>query len=425
MNKLCAVIALLGICFIPWGTVFSSEVENASPEYREITWEQLIPESWQGNDIFESQDLNRLSDDDPAAGKTIAAYAEKMKNAPANQALAGKYVKIHGYVVPLEWDNESAIMEFLLAPYFGACIHVPPPPQNQIIHVRLDEPVEGLRSMETVLVQGKISIDNDMPDIYNSAYSMKSARLERTSGQKMSRLLMAAGMTLLSGLSICFAWIFIYKKLDSRWLCAGISFSAGIMLSIGISTLFRQTSRVAVYSFLGGIACISMIKYQWHGKNRGKRFLENARHTGKHASLVIAAHNLPECFALFSVAVSNPVLGFALASAIVAHNIPLGFSVALPVSHEEQGRHAWRYAALMGFVPPLAAIMIHLLMRPFFSPENLNVLIPGVGGIMALLSITELAPSARQYGGRSTVFCGYCLGILFALSTLIFFPLGG
>ena len=56
--------------------------------------------------------------------------------------LIGKSIKIPGFAVPLEGDDGfEYIKEFLLVPYFGACIHVPPPPPNQVIHVILDEPV--------------------------------------------------------------------------------------------------------------------------------------------------------------------------------------------------------------------------------------------------------------------------------------------
>ena len=56
--------------------------------------------------------------------------------------LMGKSIKIPGFAVPLEGDDGfEYIDEFLLVPYFGACIHVPPPPPNQVIHVILDKPV--------------------------------------------------------------------------------------------------------------------------------------------------------------------------------------------------------------------------------------------------------------------------------------------
>jgi hypothetical protein len=43
--------------------------------------------------------------------------------------------KLPGYIVPLEVSEEGRTTEFLLVPYYGACIHVPPPPSNQIVHI--------------------------------------------------------------------------------------------------------------------------------------------------------------------------------------------------------------------------------------------------------------------------------------------------
>jgi Uncharacterized protein conserved in bacteria len=48
----------------------------------------------------------------------------------------GTRVKIPGFMVPLEDDAEK-VSEFLLVPYVGACIHTPPPPPNQIVHVKM------------------------------------------------------------------------------------------------------------------------------------------------------------------------------------------------------------------------------------------------------------------------------------------------
>ena len=55
-------------------------------------------------------------------------------NAPANPKLDNRRVSIAGFVVPLDGEREKT-REFLLVPYFGACIHAPAPPANQVIHV--------------------------------------------------------------------------------------------------------------------------------------------------------------------------------------------------------------------------------------------------------------------------------------------------
>lgn len=49
----------------------------------------------------------------------------------------GEMVSIPGFMVPFE-DSMTGVNEFLLVPYFGACIHTPPPPPNQIVYVRME-----------------------------------------------------------------------------------------------------------------------------------------------------------------------------------------------------------------------------------------------------------------------------------------------
>ena len=73
--------------------------------------------------------------------------------------LMGKRIKIPGFAVPLEGDDGfENVKEFLLVPTFGACIHVPPPPPNQVVHVILDKPVYFEKLMYAVWVSGIVEI---------------------------------------------------------------------------------------------------------------------------------------------------------------------------------------------------------------------------------------------------------------------------
>jgi hypothetical protein len=98
-------------------------------------------------------DFSVLSDADPRAVAALAKLREVWDRAPVNPALANLRVRLPGYIVPLE-ETREGLSEFLLVPYFGACIHTPPPPANQIVHVLTGRPVPGLRSMDTVWVSG-------------------------------------------------------------------------------------------------------------------------------------------------------------------------------------------------------------------------------------------------------------------------------
>ena len=72
-----------------------------------------------------------------------------------NASLDGQNVRIPGYLLPLEYQGKQ-VTEFLLVPYVGACIHVPPPPPNQIVHVRPGRAVDDPGTFAPVWVDGII-----------------------------------------------------------------------------------------------------------------------------------------------------------------------------------------------------------------------------------------------------------------------------
>jgi hypothetical protein len=98
--------------------------------------------------------------------------------APVNSKLAGQVVRIPGFVVPLE-DTNDGLKEFLLVPYFGACIHSPPPPANQIIHVLPRTPAKGFRSMDTVWVSGRLTTPRTDSYMGTSGYRIEADAVTR------------------------------------------------------------------------------------------------------------------------------------------------------------------------------------------------------------------------------------------------------
>lgn len=79
-----------------------------------------------------------------------------VRNATLVEDLDGQDVQIPGYVLPLEYDG-TMVTEFLLVPYVGACIHVPPPPPNQIVYVRVPDGFESEGLFAPVWVAGRIT----------------------------------------------------------------------------------------------------------------------------------------------------------------------------------------------------------------------------------------------------------------------------
>ncbi|MEY3251215.1 MAG: hypothetical protein RL227_188 [Pseudomonadota bacterium] len=123
---------------------------------RTIQWEELVPADWDPFKDFKDLNFQLLDDGDPRATALLKKMRAVWDSAPTNPKLVGQVVRIPGFVVPLE-DTNDGLKEFLLVPYFGACIHSPPPPANQIIHVLPKTPAKGFKSMDTVWISGRLT----------------------------------------------------------------------------------------------------------------------------------------------------------------------------------------------------------------------------------------------------------------------------
>ena len=88
-------------------------------------------------------------------------------------ALNGSRIRIPGFIVPLE-NQRGQITEFLLVPYFGACIHTPPPPSNQIIHVLPVKPLKNEQTMDAVWVSGVLETTRSDTGMGSAGYRMKA-----------------------------------------------------------------------------------------------------------------------------------------------------------------------------------------------------------------------------------------------------------
>ena len=121
--------------------------------------------------------MQSMSDSDPRAIDRLKKVHDVWDDAPTNKTLDGVAVRIPGYIVPLE-EGKNGLKEFLLVPYFGACIHTPPPPSNQIIHVTSQRGVQE-HAMEAVWVSGTLAIDPQDSSMGTSSYAMAAAAVER------------------------------------------------------------------------------------------------------------------------------------------------------------------------------------------------------------------------------------------------------
>lgn len=149
--------------------------------YRELTWEALVPIGFRAEDIMSRYqgELGAMQDGDPAAMDVYEQMMDEFNNAPINEDLDQLDIRLPGFIAPLEF-KDGLITTFLLVPYFGACIHVPPPPNNQTVFVTLAEGngiIPG-DSYYPFWVQGKMLAEGEETDIGTAGYAIADAVVE-------------------------------------------------------------------------------------------------------------------------------------------------------------------------------------------------------------------------------------------------------
>ena len=146
---------------------------NSATSYKEVTWDALMPKNWDPMAPLKGLKLDHLKDGDPRAIEALEKIREAWNDAPIEPTLNGARIRIPGFVIPLERVGDK-VKEFLLVPYFGACIHTPPPPSNQIIHVTVSKPISGMRTMDTMWVNGVMHAGKVDTEMGQAGYQLKA-----------------------------------------------------------------------------------------------------------------------------------------------------------------------------------------------------------------------------------------------------------
>lgn len=155
---------------------------------RSLKWEELVPASPPKalKPFFGSRPADAPRGPDAPAAEPPPSDDRAWMSGPAQQsaapapvvtALDGERVQIGGYVVPLDFDA-TKVKEFLLVPFVGACIHVPPPPANQIIYVKPAQPFEIKATFDPVYVTGKIKVAPTFTGLAETGYSIDAEKVE-------------------------------------------------------------------------------------------------------------------------------------------------------------------------------------------------------------------------------------------------------
>ncbi|ANS86615.1 DUF3299 domain-containing protein [Vibrio scophthalmi] len=156
------------LVFVCWALSFALPTYSvANEEILSLDWVDLIPESERNQ--FDAVGMPLITDHSGAAMQQSTVGSVR-------QELNGSQVKIPGFVVPLEGDEEK-ITEFLLVPYFGACIHVPPPPPNQIIYVKFPQGAPIQQLWDVIYVIGTLKTETFNHELAETGYIIEGTAI--------------------------------------------------------------------------------------------------------------------------------------------------------------------------------------------------------------------------------------------------------
>lgn len=173
-------------------------VADTSKNYETLDWTDLLPAAdlealrnppsyldeiqdgspedaiGRGADSMNNSDgLFATESSDSFGSESEFAYQQALTSTRIVGELNGRPIRIPGFIVPLEYDDELVITEFFLVPYFGACIHLPPPPPNQMILVDYPKGIQMDALYTPIWVSGELKAEVTKNELGTSAYAMR------------------------------------------------------------------------------------------------------------------------------------------------------------------------------------------------------------------------------------------------------------
>ncbi len=265
----------------------------------------------------------------------------------------------------------------------------------------------------------------------------------------------AFGLTVFAGLStgIGSSIVFVAKRKNTQLLTFSMGLAAGVMIYISFMEIMPHAMEalghdryIGVLSFFVGMLLVVLIDKvvpqhdspheimsdaeqieadadleqlrQGHSEAISDRGKKRLMRLGFLTAMALALHNFPEGMATFVSALNDIPLGITIAFAIALHNIPEGISVAMPIYYATGDRRkAFWYSFVSGVMEPLGALIAYLLLMNFLDAWLMSILLSGVAGIMVFISLDQLLPASREYGGHQVSIYGVLVGMaIMALS---------
>ncbi len=146
-----------------------------------LTWEDLMPEGEEERlaEMYQIQMAEMYSSPGGVVEEGSAAdVGEQVGTFNVVEELNGKTVRLPGYTVPFSFAAKAEVSEFLLVPYFGACLHNPPPPPNQTVYIKLDKPMPLKDISQAVWIEGVLTTTTQRSDLADTAYTINATLVE-------------------------------------------------------------------------------------------------------------------------------------------------------------------------------------------------------------------------------------------------------
>lgn len=146
----------------------------AASGVREIGWEELMPEGEEERlaQLYQQQ-MTMLYSGGPIAEGSAADQMIQIGTFNTVKELNEIKVRIPGYTVPFEFGANAEITEFLLVPYYGACLHAPPPPPNQTVFAMTEEPIRLRDLAQAVWIEGTMYTQTQESELADAAYTIR------------------------------------------------------------------------------------------------------------------------------------------------------------------------------------------------------------------------------------------------------------
>ena len=139
-----------------------------SKDYVTLAWDDLLPE---GSQTLPSS-LQALMPHD----ETSLPAADQPPSSGVRTDYNGQTVRLPGFVLPIEFDG-TAVTAFILVPFVGACVHVPPPPANQLVFVTTETPYQSKGLFEAVSVVGLFGTTSTRTDDIDIGYALAAREI--------------------------------------------------------------------------------------------------------------------------------------------------------------------------------------------------------------------------------------------------------